>query len=445
MKISVIIPCYEPGAFLLEAIASVVAQSYVAHEIIVVNDGSSATAVFEEAKARFPGLIFIHVPDNRGVAHARNAGIAHASGEIMAFLDQDDQWTPDKLQLQAGYLAAHPECDYVTSRQRYFLSEGVGNVPGWVKPEHMDTDLSGFLPGTLTARRRAFAAIGTFNENLTAGTDDVDWFFRAQAAGLKTHQLPETLLLKRIHHGNLSKSALAHNKELLSVVRSNMARRKKISVIIPCYNGKKFIAESIESAQAQDGMVGEIIVVDDASTDGSADYVTEHFPQVKLIRLAANKGIGGARNAGLHAAQYPLIGFLDADDLWPQGRCQHLWQAMERSSAPWAFGAIEHFGAGDKYALPPTQTGYFASAMLVQADFMQKVGGFNEQLRVGEFIDWFDRARAFHAAPEVIADVVLKRRIHGENSSIVAGNANAQDYLKVVRAAIERKRQRAEG
>jgi GT2 family glycosyltransferase len=74
-------------------------------------------------------------------------------------------------------------------------------------------------------RKTVFLQLKGFDESLRAGTDDVDWFFRANAAAIKTHELPEELLLRRIHDKNLSAQARAHNKELLSVVRMNIARR----------------------------------------------------------------------------------------------------------------------------------------------------------------------------------------------------------------------------
>jgi len=227
--VSVIIPAYNPDELLLAALESVYAQSYEIFEISVINDGSKdeCAIIFSEALRKYPTLIIHHLPINRGVAAARNFGAAKARGEYLAFLDQDDVWTPEKLELQTAYLDTNPDIDYITSRQRYFLAEGVNTAPTWVKPEHIDTSLPGFLPGTLMVRASAFKKLNGFDENLKAGTDDVDWFFRAHASGLKTHQLPQELLHKRIHQKNLSRSAQAHNKELLSVVRMNLERRKQ--------------------------------------------------------------------------------------------------------------------------------------------------------------------------------------------------------------------------
>ncbi|HCR86242.1 MAG TPA: hypothetical protein DIV86_06150 [Alphaproteobacteria bacterium] len=453
--ISVIIPAYNPQPTLLEALKSVFNQTYKNIEVILVNDGSGDehTKIFTEAKINHPELKLLQVNPNKGVAATRNLGASQANGEYIAFLDQDDLWAPEKLELQGKYLNENPDIDYITSRQRYFLADNVTQAPSWVKPEHINTSLPGFLPGTLMVRAAVFKKTGGFDESLKAGTDDVDWFFRANNGGLKTFEMPNEFLCKRIHGKNLSASALAHNRELLSVVKMNLQRKKaeqkQLSVIIPCYNGKKYIEETLKTITAQGDYIGEIIVVDDASTDGSAEYVVSlNYPKLSLYRLEKNQGISAARNYGVEKAKFPFIAFLDADDLWTNGRTEELLDAMQKKTTPWAFGLIEHFISEDKigqvnYVLPPVQIGYFASAMLVTKEFFNKVGGFNKELRVGEFIDWYDRARSINSTPSIIENIVLKRRIHGANTSIMAESKNARDYLKVARDAIARKKQSA--
>lgn len=228
-RVSVIIPAYHPSAYLTQAVRSVVGQTSPAMDIIIINDGSHAQylPLFDSIATTFPQITLHHLPANQGVAHARNTGAALASGDYLAFLDQDDCWHKEKIFLQAAYLDTHPTCDFVTSRQRYFLADGVDKAPSWVKPEHINTSLPGFLPGTLMVRTTTFQILGGFDETLKAGTDDVDWFFRAADRGLIHHELPEELLFKRIHGSNVSKAAQTHNRELLAVVRNNIERKKQ--------------------------------------------------------------------------------------------------------------------------------------------------------------------------------------------------------------------------
>ena len=92
-----------------------------------------------------------------------------------------------------------------------------------------------------------------------------------------------------------------------------------IAAIVPTHNGRAFIARALDSALAQSAPADEVVVVDDASTDGTADLVAERYPGIRLVRLPGNVGSGAARNAGVAASTGDLIAFLDHDDAWQPG------------------------------------------------------------------------------------------------------------------------------
>src|SRR5213078_156464 len=107
--VSVIIPVYNGARYLRAALESVFAQTYRPIEVIVVDDGSGDdSGVIAQS---FPDVHFIH-QENQGVAAARNHGFDAARGEFIAFLDQDDLWTPEKLKVQVNYLLNHPDVGY---------------------------------------------------------------------------------------------------------------------------------------------------------------------------------------------------------------------------------------------------------------------------------------------------------------------------------------------
>jgi glycosyltransferase involved in cell wall biosynthesis len=195
--VSVIVPVYNGAAYLGEALASVRAQNYSPIELIVVDDGSYDAS--PEIAASYRPAQRVR-QDHQGAAAARNRGLTLSTGLFLAFLDQDDWWEPNKLRQQVDYLLAHPEVDYTTTRQRFFLSPGAG-TPLWLKPEQLEDDQPGSTPSTLLARRGAFERWGQFDPQQPL-TSDADWFQRTQQAGARWYELPEALTHRRIHTDN---------------------------------------------------------------------------------------------------------------------------------------------------------------------------------------------------------------------------------------------------
>ncbi|MCS7351792.1 MAG: glycosyltransferase family A protein, partial [Anaerolineae bacterium] len=119
-KVSVIIPCYNQGMFLAEAIQSIIDQDYSDKEIIVVDDGSTDNT--RDVVLRFKDKIMYIRQDNKGVARARNIGIQASSGDYIAFLDADDVALPGRLKLEAEILDQFPEVGLVAS-DAYLINE----------------------------------------------------------------------------------------------------------------------------------------------------------------------------------------------------------------------------------------------------------------------------------------------------------------------------------
>ena len=219
--VSVIIPVYNGGRYLRTALESVFAQTYRPLEVIVVDDGSvDDSGVIAQS---FNGVRYIHQA-NQGVAAARNNGIEATRGEFLAFLDQDDLWTSEKLKLQIGYLLTHPDLGYTLTQQQFFLDPDA-TLPAWFRKELFSSVHTGWVLGTLVVRRTAFEKVGNFATGYSAASDG-DWFFRAKAVGITMAVVPELLLLKRIHGANES----AHAKEILSelrkVIKSSLDRQR---------------------------------------------------------------------------------------------------------------------------------------------------------------------------------------------------------------------------
>ena len=219
--VSVIVPVYNGAQYLRAALESVFAQTYQPFEVIVVDDGSADES--GEIAQSFHDVNYIPQA-NQGVAAARNHGIEAARGEFLAFLDQDDLWTPEKLKLQIAYFLAHSELGYTLTHQQFFIDPGA-TLPAWFRKELFPAAHPGWIPGTLVIRRAAFEKVGNFATGYSAASDS-DWFFRAKAAGIPMAVVPETLLMKRIHGSNESGNAKDVLSELRKVVKNSIDRQR---------------------------------------------------------------------------------------------------------------------------------------------------------------------------------------------------------------------------
>ena len=223
MKVSVLIPAYNAARFLPEALESILAQSYTDYEIIVVDDGSTDDT--QAVCARYD-MIAYQYQCHSGVAAARNAAIRASNGEIIAFLDADDIFLPEKLAKQMEYLDAHPDCSIVFSELRNFLDPSVTDpVPDQLAS--LNSPVPAALP-TAVIRREVFEKVGLFNEDFQRG-EDTEWLLRVSAAGIQTdHRIPEELYQRRIHGDNTTIVNSFSKDLILRVTRAAiMAKRNK--------------------------------------------------------------------------------------------------------------------------------------------------------------------------------------------------------------------------
>lgn len=219
--VSVLCAVWNNARFLGEALASALAQTRPADEIIVIDDGSTdESAAIAEAT---PGVRCLREP-HRGVAGTRNVALTHAKGELVAWLDSDDVWTPDKLAVQVAYMVEHPEVAMTFTHQRLMFEPGVPR-PYWVREEAVDTDTPVVGTCSMVVRRALFDQVGGFDASKTPA-DDTDWIFRAKNLGHHHVTLPETLLLRRVHHHNISTTQPVGRTKVLGMLRDAIARQR---------------------------------------------------------------------------------------------------------------------------------------------------------------------------------------------------------------------------
>jgi glycosyltransferase involved in cell wall biosynthesis len=219
----------------------------------------------------------------------------------------------------------------------------------------------------------------------------------------------------------------------------------RISIVVPVRDGERYLAAALGSLLGQERAPDEVIVVDDGSTDASAQ-VAASVPGVVVVRRAA-EGPAAARNAGVARATGELIGFLDADDAaTPRALLAQeaaLALALPGGGADVAAGLARNVpddgpGVPDASRARDAVRSYALGTLLVRRAALDRVGPLDPMLVGGEGVDWVARARRAGLRFAEHDEVVLLRRDHGANFS-TSERARA-GYLQLARAAILRRR-----
>lgn len=221
--VSIVIAVKNSERYLAEALDSIRAQTYPNYEVIVVDGKSSDRSV--EIALSYPSVRVLEQA-GQGFADAWNIGIADSRGDLIAILDSDDIWAPEKLRVQADLFERQPELDYVIGRMRYFLERDDYIPPGF-KRELLETDHVAFFPSALLARRSLFEAIGNFDTSFPASSD-IDWFARAKDHHARLGIVPQVLFYRRVHDSNLSYSATStFDREIVRVLKQTVDRQRR--------------------------------------------------------------------------------------------------------------------------------------------------------------------------------------------------------------------------
>lgn len=219
-EVSCIVPVRNGAAFLGQALQSILAQTGISLEVIVVDDGSSDES--GQIARSFAGVRVLH-PARGGVAAARNEGLRSARGEYVAFLDADDIWLPGKLAAQLEALETAPEAGYCITMVRHVVTDPDGVLP----PSDTGQIRLGRLMQCVLAHRGAFDRVGEFNTDTTTRADQ-DWFLRADELALGCVVLPEVYTIRRIHGDNHS---LRHSArvldDFLTIAKRKLDRKRQ--------------------------------------------------------------------------------------------------------------------------------------------------------------------------------------------------------------------------
>ncbi|MCA1576925.1 MAG: glycosyltransferase family 2 protein [Acidobacteria bacterium] len=220
--VSVIIPVFNGERFLRDAVQSVLDQNYSGLEIIIVDDGSTdGTATIAKS---FPETVRYLHQANQGPAAARNRGIEHAQGSLLAFADADDLWPADKLALQLSFLMTDPATEIVMGRiQQVLISR---TVEGQTQTEEFGEPAFSVNLGSAVIRKSVFERVGLLDETMRY-SEDVDWFMRAREAGAAIATIDAVTLFYRQHEENMTRGKSTSELNVLKALKRSLDRRRE--------------------------------------------------------------------------------------------------------------------------------------------------------------------------------------------------------------------------
>jgi glycosyltransferase involved in cell wall biosynthesis len=241
-KISVVIPTYNRSTYVTKAIDSVLAQSYRDYEIIVVDDGSTDNTC-EVLKSYMNKICYIY-QENAGVSATRNRGVRESKGLYLAFLDSDDLWYPEKLELQVKHIQDNDAENVISfhgvewfvqkleEKELLRRCESVKwprvSTDGYVKDPVLDVAEGAYFSlGTMLCCKSTFLKIGFFCEELSAGEDE-EWISRA-AMRLRFRYLPQPYLKILYHKAKTNLSSERSVRSLIKVFERIRTRTKGVN------------------------------------------------------------------------------------------------------------------------------------------------------------------------------------------------------------------------
>jgi glycosyltransferase involved in cell wall biosynthesis len=218
-----------------------------------------------------------------------------------------------------------------------------------------------------------------------------------------------------------------------------------VSVIIPVFNGERFLREAVQTVLDQNYSPLEIVIVDDGSTDSTASVVKSLGEPVRYLHQT-NQGPAAARNRGIEQAQGSLLAFADADDLWPGNKLElQLPCLIEDVAVEIVMGRIQQVLLSETDG--KTQAKEFAEpafsvnlgSAIIRKSVFERVGLFDETMRYSEDVDWFMRAREAGAAIKTIDAVTLLYRQHEQNMTR-GKSASELNVLMALKKSLDRRR-----
>jgi len=224
------------------------------------------------------------------------------------------------------------------------------------------------------------------------------------------------------------------------------ADARSVSVIVVVKDGARFIGQALASIGLSRVEPLEILVIDGGSTDDTV-AIAASTPGVTVIPQAS-RGISGAYNEGVERSAGRVLAFLSADDLWRPGKLERHLEALDADPGLLiSVSLVEHFlepgscrpKGFRRELLDEARPGLLMEALVVRRQAFDIVGPFDGRYSTAEDTDWFARAKDAGLKIGLIPEVLVRKRVHGANASLVDPRGH-QNRLRLLRASIARKR-----
>jgi len=477
--VSVVIPSYNQGQFLSEAVDSIVAQTFADWEIIIVNDGSPdhtaevARAVISKYSQHRIRLL---QKTNGGLADARNFGIQAARGAYILPLDADDKVEPAMLQKTVALLENHPEIAIAYTDVTHF-----GAATRTIQAAEYDFAAlceNNQLNYCSLYRREAWEEAGGYNPNMVWGYEDWDFWISCGERGFRARRIPEPLLLYRVKQSSMYTTAVEHDLQLRARIVMNhpalydpIRRRQaqtvlaqthfpapsgapRVSVIVPTCNRPEMLREALASILRQTLRDFEIVVVNDGGPD--VEPVLRSFnpeQRITCLRHPRPKGPSAARNTGLRFARGQFIAYLDDDDIFYPHHLETLVNFAESGKHPVVYSdacCATQAKKNGQYIVTDRHVRFSSDFdpdwLLVQNHLpmlcvlherrcLETAGAFDETLITHEDWDLWIRMSRHHPFVH-LKEVTCEFRLRADGSS--ATSSKRADFLKTLRLIYRR-------
>jgi GT2 family glycosyltransferase/glycosyltransferase involved in cell wall biosynthesis/SAM-dependent methyltransferase len=439
-KVSVIVPTYNRPDRLRTALASLVAQTYQDFEVIVVNDaGCEVRSVIDACADRHRITTICH-DRNRGLAAARNSGLRVAKGVYIAYLDDDDRYLPNHLGTLVSYLdrqecrIAYTDAWRVHERQiSGDYVETARDVPYSNEFSPADLLISNYFPVLCVMHaRQCLDEVGFFDESLFAHEDWDLWIRMAtrfpfkhlpvttaeftwrsdgtsMTSGTRDTYRRTTEIIYRKYAPYTERNAdirEAQQRHLQKFHAEASAKSYVCSIIMPVWNRLELTRNCVTAlSEIKDQPEYEVIVVDNGSIDGTAEFLAQLGGDVRIVTNANNEGFAKGCNQGAAVAKGAYLVFLNNDTVPHQGWLGALVAEVEShpevgvvgSKLLYPDGTVQHAGvvrdqdhrlpyhiyqsfAGDHPAVNKRHEFQIVTAacLLIRRSLFEEVGGFDE-------------------------------------------------------------------